>query len=526
MILTPFTFTTEKRPNRSLIQDVTPFLNNIIFQYTNPLPSETEPHILHTIPLVREHCDSYLYYIRYKTLDITPSQTPFQVIFNPVKGINSGTFYRTIHPQNIKLSIQDVFHTYMQKLIEFNENQDTPLYRPSHLQELNYSSEYFEVPDLDTKVQRHDNPHYWLERDILQIKHFQYRFFNNIILTDDTIPQVKIFTQFLLKFLRFNYQLLWEQKDQQAYVNFPQILTHIELLPYIIKIENKHLDYRDLTSLNATHFEQINLDPNFILEHPETSDNRPFTTPDTSHETTPEEQTSSVEPLYTRQQSEQSEQESPEQEALVNLFQNPDPPQEQPLYPPLSQISDIQQTNPSETNTSHNTSYFSEETVQNTRSFTITDDSNLIIIPTHNITQNEFKNQNQDNTSNTNPDNNSVLSTSNTNITQPSQTQLLSPRNYNPPPVPPQFSTQINTHNSPQQSSSNTHYIAQNTNTVHFQTPTPPSSSEIQTSTYTPAQTNSVQNTQPTLNINTIHSTHPLIIPLPDTFLDLHYNLY
>ena len=88
----------------------------------------------------------------------------------------------------------------MQKLIEFNENQDTPLYRPSHLEELKHRSEYFEVPYLDTRVQRHDNPHYWLQRDILQIKKFQYRFFNNIILTDDTIPQVKIFTHFLLKF--------------------------------------------------------------------------------------------------------------------------------------------------------------------------------------------------------------------------------------------------------------------------------------------------------------------------------------
>ena len=506
MLPTPFTFTTEKRQNRSLIQDVTPFVNNIIFQYTNPLPFETEPHILHTIPLVREHCDSYLYYIQYKTLDITPSQTPFQVNFNPVKGINSGTFYRTKHPKNITLSIQDVFHTYMQKLIDFNENQNPPLYRPSHLQELKHRSEYFEVPDLDTKVQRHDNPHYWLQRDILQIKHFQYRFFNNIILTDVTIPQVKIFTQLLLKFIRFNYQLLWEQKDQQAYVNFPQILTHIELLPYIIKNENKHLHYRDLTSLNVTHFEQINLDHNFVLEHSETSDNRPFITSDTSHETTPEEQTSSVEPSYTRQQSEQSEQESPEQETLVNHFQNPDHPQEQLLYPPLSQVSDIQQPNPSETNTIHNTSEFSEETVQNTRSFTITDDSNLITIATHNITQNEIINQSQDNTSNTNPDNTSVLSTSKTNITQPSQTKILSPRNYNPPSVPHQFSTQINTHDSPQQSSSNTHYIAQNTNTVHFQTRTPPSSSEIQTSTNTPAQTNSVQTTQPTLNINTNHS--------------------
>ena len=178
--------------------------------------------------MAREHCGSYLYYIRYKTLEITPSQTPFQVIFNPVKGISSGTFYRTIHPQNITLSIQDGFRTYMQKLIELNENQDTPLYCPSHLQELRHRSEYFEVPDLDTRVQRHDNPHYRLQRDILQIKKFQYRCFNNIILTDDTTPQVKIFTQFLLKYLRFNYQLLWEQKDQQAYINFPQILTHTQ----------------------------------------------------------------------------------------------------------------------------------------------------------------------------------------------------------------------------------------------------------------------------------------------------------
>ena len=255
MLPTPFTLNTEKRQNRSLIQDVTPFLNNIIFQYTNPLPFETEPHTVHTIPLARKPCDSYLYYIRYKTLEITSSQTPFQIIFNSVKGINPGTFYRTIHPQNITLSIQDVFHTYMQKPTEFNENQDTPLYRPSHLEELKHRSEYFEVPDLDTRIQRHDNPHYWLQRNILQIKSFQYRFFNNNILTDDTIPQVKIFTHFLLKYFRFNYQLLWEQKDQQAYINFPQILTHTKLLPYILKNESKHLLYRDLTSFNITHFE-------------------------------------------------------------------------------------------------------------------------------------------------------------------------------------------------------------------------------------------------------------------------------
>ena len=78
--------------------------------------------------MAREHCDSYLYYIRYKTLEVTPSQNPVQIIFNPVKETSTGTYYRTIHPQNITLPIQDVFITYMQKLIEFNENEDTPLY--------------------------------------------------------------------------------------------------------------------------------------------------------------------------------------------------------------------------------------------------------------------------------------------------------------------------------------------------------------------------------------------------------------
>ena len=162
MLPTQFTLSTEKRQNRSLIQDVTPFLNNIIFQYTIPLPFETEPHTSHTILLAREHCASYLYYIRYETLEITSSQTPFQVIFNPVKGKSTGTYYRTIHPQNITFSIKDVFLTYMQKLIEFNENQDTPLYHLFHLEDLKHKSEHFEVPDLETRIPRHDTPHYWL----------------------------------------------------------------------------------------------------------------------------------------------------------------------------------------------------------------------------------------------------------------------------------------------------------------------------------------------------------------------------
>ena len=84
---------------------------------------------------------------------------------------------------------------------------------------------------------------------------------------------------------------------------FPTDTTQNELLPYIIQNEHKHLQYRDTTSLNTTYFEHIILDHTFLLEHSQTSDNRPFITSDIASETTAEEQTSNVERFYTRQHS-------------------------------------------------------------------------------------------------------------------------------------------------------------------------------------------------------------------------------
>ena len=146
----------------------------------------------------------------------------------------------------------------------------------------------------------------------------------------------------------------------------------------------------------------------------------------------------------------------------------------------------------------------------------------MIQVPTHDITQDEIDNQNQDNPLSSTQDNTSVLSTSHTNITQPSQTQASPCQNYDPP----SHTTQIHTHNSPQQSSSNTQHITQNTNTVHFQTPTPPSPPEIQTSTYTSAQIIPVQNVQSSLYINTIHSNLPANYTTSRHLSRLHYKQY
>ena len=63
MLSTPFQLAIHQyRTIRSVTQDVKYLPNNIIFQYTNPLPFEKETQSLHTIPLTREHLDPYLYY--------------------------------------------------------------------------------------------------------------------------------------------------------------------------------------------------------------------------------------------------------------------------------------------------------------------------------------------------------------------------------------------------------------------------------------------------------------------------------
>ena len=194
--------------------------------------------------------------------------------------------------------------------------------------------------------------------------------------------------------------MLWQQQDQPAYVNFPQILTETELVPYIIKNDYRHIQYRNLTSFNTTYLAQINLDHNFITEYSETSDNRPYITTNVSPETTPEEQTSNTLPQCIRQDTVKLE-----QDKITHLFQSQEPQQLNLLYPQLIQTSDQQPVNPSETTTAHpsetattqNVSELSEETtptVQNTQSFTITNYSNLIQVPTHNITHDETNNQN------------------------------------------------------------------------------------------------------------------------------------
>ena len=118
-----------------------------------------------------------------------------------------------------------------------------------------------------------------------------------------------------------------------------------------------------------------------------------------------------------------------------------------------------------------------------------------------------------------------MLSSTNTTITQPSQTQQPSPRNYDPPPLPSQYSIHTTPHNFPQQVSSNTN----DTNTlqvqpaVQFQTTAPTRQIILQTLAYITLKIHKhkIYNlVQPSILFIPIH--YLITLPL-ETFLGFHY---
>ena len=58
-----------------------PNLHNIVYTYTRPQSFENEPYTLETIPLIREHLDSYLFYIRHSSTTASTDYPSFQIIF-------------------------------------------------------------------------------------------------------------------------------------------------------------------------------------------------------------------------------------------------------------------------------------------------------------------------------------------------------------------------------------------------------------------------------------------------------------
>ena len=461
LVTTFLPFQTPLIKNAKVVKlELNPFLQNIISHYTQPLPFENEPHTLETIPLIREHLDTYLFYIRYKVLTITTEYPTFQISF-PQQGPNSSHIYRrTINPINLQVPINQVFHAFLNNVKDHNLTNDIPRFSPNALEDLERYINNFDVEIIERIVNPEDNPHHWLQADILRIQNFIYHYFKDLTLNDQTISQIKVISLFLRKYFRFNYQLLWSQQDQSAFTEFPDHFTADECLPFIINKQNENPYFHKPQSITKQTLDYIRFDPLLITENITFPDNRPFSY----------EQSSQVQQhLHSN---------------INNLTENDNTPQQQHQnehenyneneFP--TQESTISTHNPSQTGTSsvHTQSFRAPTRIVDQRRNTRTPQSSLDASPNRNIT---FFIPNPDETHETHDETHDtiqddVLTTSiaqntSVNVASPTRTTLdptryITQSRYDPPSVPSVFrsnrsvSSNINYNENPQ--TSNQHY--------------------------------------------------------------------
>ena len=117
--------------------EIKPFSHNIVYNYTKPLSFENEPYSLDTIPLIREHLDTYLFYIRHRSTTASTEYPSFQITFPQQETSSSRTYRRIINPINLQIPIQEVFHASLNKVKDFNLALGNPKIAQMHLKILN-----------------------------------------------------------------------------------------------------------------------------------------------------------------------------------------------------------------------------------------------------------------------------------------------------------------------------------------------------------------------------------------------------
>ena len=247
-----------------------------MFLTIQPILFENEPFSLETIPLIREHLDTYLFHFRHRSTTVTTEYPSFQITFPQQETSSTQTYRRTINPINLQIHIKDVFYTFLNQVKEFDLALENPNYSPNALQELEQFIHNFEVEDIERIVISQDNPHHWLQTYIIRIQSFLYHYFKDITLNKQSIPQIKLVSLFLRKFFRFNYQLIWSKQDQAVFTVFTTHFTADECLQFIIKKKNEHPYFFNPDEITKQTIYFISFDPRLITENYLFDDNRPY----------------------------------------------------------------------------------------------------------------------------------------------------------------------------------------------------------------------------------------------------------
>ena len=143
-----------------------------MYNYTRPLAFENEPPTLETIPLIRDHLDSYLFYIRHRSTTASTEYPSFEITFPQQETSSIRTYRKTINPINLQIPIQEVFHAFLNKVKDFNLTLENPKHSPNALQELEQYIHNFEVEDIERLIVTENNPHHWLQTDMVKIQNF------------------------------------------------------------------------------------------------------------------------------------------------------------------------------------------------------------------------------------------------------------------------------------------------------------------------------------------------------------------
>ena len=241
--------------------ELKPFLHNFVYNYTQPLSFENEPYSLETNPLIREHLDTYLFYIRHRSTTASTEYPSFQITFPQQETYSIQTYRRTINPIKLQIPIKEVFYAFLNRVKEYNLALEKPKHSPNALEELEQYIHNLEVEDIERIIVTQNIPHHWLQADIIRIQNFLYHYFKDITLNAQTIPQTEVMSLFHRKYFRFNYQLLWSEQDQSAFAAFHNHFTADVCLPFIINKQNGHPYFFKPDKITQQTMDFISFDP-------------------------------------------------------------------------------------------------------------------------------------------------------------------------------------------------------------------------------------------------------------------------
>ena len=130
----PSSFEIPNIKNAKVIKtEIKPFLHNIVYNCTKPPSFKNEPYSLETIPLIREHLDTYLFYIRHGSTTVSTEYPSFQITFPEQETSSTQAYRRTINPINLQIHIKDVFYAFLNQVKKFNLALENPKYSPNAL---------------------------------------------------------------------------------------------------------------------------------------------------------------------------------------------------------------------------------------------------------------------------------------------------------------------------------------------------------------------------------------------------------